>query len=129
MNKNITIGGILITTAIILGAFGAHYLRESLKLPQQKLDSWNTGVQYQIYSGLGLILIGLVSMVKSLNTKLPAILITTGSLIFSISIYFLALNSVWEINAFKYIFGPITPIGGLLMITGWAIFTLRTSKS
>ena len=129
MNKNITIGGILITTAIILGAFGAHYLKETLKLPQEKLDSWGTGVHYQVYNGLGLILIGIISRMNSLNTKLPTVLITIGSLFFSISIYFLSLNYVWEIDAFKYIFGPMTPIGGLLMIIGWSLFTYRATKN
>lgn len=129
MNKNITIGGILITTAIILGAFGAHYLKETLKLPQEKLDSWGTGVHYQVYNGLGLILIGIIAKMNSLNTKLPTVLITIGSLFFSISIYFLALNYVWQIDAMKYIFGPMTPLGGLLMIVGWSIFTFKSVKS
>ena len=126
MCKHYILGGLLITTGIILGAFGAHYLRETLQLPATKIDSWQTGVHYQLFSGLGILILGLLNEKKVFRTNLSVNLIGTGSILFSFSIYALALNTVWNIEWFKYIFGPITPIGGLLMISGWAIFTLKS---
>lgn len=114
--------------AIALGAMGAHYLKENLELPADKLDSWKTGVFYQITHSLSifiLLLLATTFKVDKVGTTINLFLI--GILMFSGSIYLLTLNSIWQIDALKLL-GPITPIGGLLFILGWILLIFRLKK-
>ncbi|MFT5601577.1 MAG: uncharacterized membrane protein YgdD (TMEM256/DUF423 family) [Flavobacteriales bacterium] len=127
----VLIGISFVFIGIIQGAFGAHALQNYL--PESSMDksiaSWKTGVLYQLIQGLGIILIVIVGQVFQLTKlKVPLILVTIGTLLFSISIYCLVLNSVWDIPVLKPIFGPMTPIGGLLMIIGWLLFGVKILK-
>ncbi|HIP31863.1 MAG TPA: DUF423 domain-containing protein [Crocinitomicaceae bacterium] len=126
MNKKILISGIsLIIIAIILGAFGAHALKEVLS--EAKLKSFETGVRYQMYHGLALFILGLNADRFSFSLKLATSIIFIGVLLFSISIYFLALQESLQMSL-KFL-GPITPLGGLLMITGWTILLINVIKN
>jgi len=114
--------------AIALGAMGAHYLKETLELPTDKLDSWKTGVFYQITHSLSifiLLLLATAFKIDKVGTIINLFLI--GILLFSGSIYLLTLNSIWQIGALKLL-GPITPIGGLLFILGWILLIFRLKK-
>ena len=102
-------------TSVILGAFGAHAFKKIL--PAEKLMSFETGVKYQMYHALLLVGIGLFLEFQSGLEKGAAWSIILGTFIFSVSIYFLSFADHWGINL-KWL-GPITPIGGLLMIVGW----------
>lgn len=101
--------------AIILGAFGAHALKKVLST--DKLASFEVGVRYQIYSALFLILIGYNANFEISSLRWAFYLVTIGTVLFSFSIYLLSLSEYLK-KSFKFL-GPITPLGGLLMILGW----------
>ncbi len=115
----------LITVAIILGAFGAHALKKVLS--DERLLSFETGVRYQMYHGLALLAIGALVDKWSFNFRLPILLLIIGTLLFSLSIYGLAMQEVVQLNL-KFL-GPITPIGGSILIIGWILLGIRIAKS
>lgn len=112
-----TILGLL---SIILGAFGAHALKEVLTAEQ--LVSFETGVRYQMYHALFLLFVGTTSFLSAKQKKNVFWLTLIGVLFFSGSIYLLATQSISGIN-FKFL-GPITPIGGLFLIIAWIVLFL-----
>ncbi|PCI02205.1 MAG: hypothetical protein COB81_05755 [Flavobacteriaceae bacterium] len=106
--------------AVIFGAFGAHYLKS--KLTPQALQSFETGVKYQFYHALFLLIIGFNATAIGENIQLIATVTAIGVLLFSFSIYGLVLS---DMNGKKIkILGPITPLGGLCLIGGWGILLL-----
>jgi uncharacterized membrane protein YgdD (TMEM256/DUF423 family) len=117
----VLIGAIFIVVAIILGAFGAHALKAVLS--EEKLLSFETGVRYQLIQGVSLLVIGLNSKTLGFELKLIERLLIIGTILFSISIYLLALAELMGISM-KWL-GPVTPIGGSLMIIGWFVFIFR----
>lgn len=129
INNPATITGLLFgILAIIFGAFGAHALKKVLS--EQKLASFETGVRYQFYTAFFLLILG-VGFDRSLNSNLLVssyYLVTIGTVLFSSSIFLLALADHLKRN-FKFL-GPITPLGGLLMVLGWVcllVFVLSIS--
>lgn len=116
-NKIITTAALFGMTAIILGAFGAHALKQILT-PDQ-LATFETGVKYQMYHALFLLFIGLNAQLADKVKKTILILTIFGVIFFSGSIYLLATDSLNSFN-FKVI-GIVTPIGGLLLIGSWGI--------
>ena len=112
--------------AIILGAFGAHALKKILS-PDQ-LNSFETGVKYQMYHALFLLFVGTTSLITLKEKAIVFYLAVVGVLFFSGSIYVLTTSSITGIKS--KIFGPITPIGGLLLITSWGylFYSLLTKK-
>lgn len=125
--KLLSTGAIFGMIAIILGAFGAHALKKVLTMEQ--LSTFETGVRYQMYHALFLILIGTVTHLSEKTKKTIYYLVLFGVLFFSGSIYLLATNSLSSFD-FKAI-GFVTPIGGFLLICAWGILTfdfLKTSK-
>ncbi|RUO63511.1 DUF423 domain-containing protein [Pseudidiomarina insulisalsae] len=106
------LGAINMALGVILGAFGAHGLKE--KLAPQALNIFQTGVQYHIYHALGLIMVAalLVPYPNAGGLRTGGWLLLAGIILFSGSLYLLALTGIrW--------FGPITPIGGACFIIGW----------
>ena len=101
--------------SIILGAFAAHALKKVLVVSE--LNTFETGVKYQMYNALFLLFIGTIKDL-SINAK-KVIYYTTilGVLLFSGSLYFIAINKLLPFDFSP--FGFITPIGGLLFLTGW----------
>lgn len=118
---------ILITAAILgiiaigLGAFGAHGLKQLISVEAQQ--TFETGVRYQMYHALMLLFIGGTSLLTEKSKKSIFVLTLVGVLFFSGSIYGLATMEISGIN-FKSI-GFITPIGGLLLITAWAVMFIN----
>lgn len=106
--------------SIILGAFGAHALKEVLT-PEQ-LASFETGVRYQMYHALFLLFVGTTSLLSYKQKKTVFWVTLIGVLFFSGSIYLLSTQSLTGAN-FKFI-GPITPVGGLLLIVAWIVLFL-----
>lgn len=115
--KIITTAALFGMTAIILGAFGAHALKQILT-PDQ-LATFETGVKYQMYHALFLLFIGLNAQIADKFKKTILILTIFGVIFFSGSIYLLATDSLNSFN-FKVI-GFVTPIGGILLIGSWGI--------
>lgn len=103
-------------TAIVLGAFGAHALKATLS-PEQ-LQTFETGVKYQMYHALFLLFLGSHPGISAKSKKAVFWLVSVGVIFFSGSIYLLATNAV---EGFNKIVGPITPVGGLLLIIGWLV--------
>ena len=103
--------------AIILGAFGAHLLKK--KLTSEQLQSFETGVKYQMYHAIVLLVLGFNHKIQS-NIKNYAIYaIIVGTILFSFSIYGLVISSANN-KKLKFL-GPITPLGGLILLFGWGL--------
>ena len=100
---------------VVLGAFVAHDLRSVL--PDLALESFQTGVRYQMYHAFFLFVIGLNSHLSSTQKKYILGLTLAGIILFSLSIYLLATNAMTSID-FSFL-GSITPFGGLLLISAW----------
>jgi uncharacterized membrane protein YgdD (TMEM256/DUF423 family) len=119
-------GILVLILAIVLGAFAAHGLKG--KLSPEKLISFETGVRYQFYCAFGLIIMALSSIVLQIKLRFSATLLFIGFLAFSGSIYGLSVNELFQLGLSK-ILGPITPIGGLLMILSWVFLYVEYIKS
>ncbi len=103
--------------AVIFGAFGAHALKK--KLTPELLQSFETGVKYQMYHAIVLLVLGFnLSFDKPLDAWIVNSFIF-GTLLFSFSIYALCLGAA-KGNKPRFL-GPVTPIGGLLLVAGWAL--------
>lgn len=127
MNRKFLLTGlILIILAIVLGAFGAHGLEG--KIPVKKIASFETGVKYQMYHGLGMLLIASLSSKFSFSFKGVYVLMLLGVVFFSFSIYFLSLQPILG-GGYSKVLGPITPIGGLLLILSWSVFFVKIVKN
>lgn len=101
--------------SIILGAFGAHALKEVLT--EQQLISFETGVRYQMYQALFLLFIGSTKLLSVKAKKIATILLMIGVLFFSGSIYLLTTQNLFGLKL--SLLGPITPVGGLLIMISW----------
>ncbi len=111
----LSLGALSGALAVILGAFGAHALRA--RISPELLDTFETGVRYQMYHALALLAVGFVISRSGPSTLLSAAgwLLIAGTLIFSGSLYLLALTNI------KWL-GAITPLGGVAFILGWLCF-------
>ena len=122
-------GAIFGGLAVILGAFGAHALKALLS--PELLSSFETGVRYQMFHALLLLILPSLGYNQH-QLKRLWLLISTGIVLFSGSIYALSLGSVLEWNV-RWL-GPVTPLGGTLLIAGWITlayfaFTRNSIKS
>ncbi len=118
MNKTIFVVGILLgITAIIFGAFGAHGLEDVLDSAQ--LDTFETGVKYQMYHALFLLILAQVKWISKPRQKQVFLLTLLGVVFFSFSIYLLATNPLTRFD-FRVI-GFVTPIGGVCLILAWVL--------
>ena len=123
LDRNIVLTATLfITISIILGALGAHALEKLLSI--EKLSSFEVGVKYQMYHGIALIALASISDKLNFSLKIVYRLLITGVLIFSGSIYILVFQELVGVKLGMF-FGPLTPIGGLLMISGWITFFVK----
>lgn len=120
MNKPIVLTAtILICTGIILGAFGAHGIKDAVN--EEGISIFETGVRYQMYMGLGFLAVGLAADKFSFDLKWFFRLGLFGLLIFSGLLYVLAFKEHHGLN----ILGAIVPIGGTLMIVSWGILIIK----
>jgi len=108
---------ILGALAVIFGAFGAHALKKILN--EEQLKSFETGVKYQMYHAIVLLLIGFNFNLETASEKYMVFSFMIGILLFSFSIYGLVISSAK--NKKLRFLGPITPIGGLLLVCGWCL--------
>lgn len=120
------IGSLYGLLSVLLGAFGAHALKAKLTLEQ--LNAFETGVKYQFYHALALLFIGMY-LQKYSNQWIgyAGYLFISGVVLFSGSLYFLASKNLLGIESWKWL-GPITPIGGSLLIVGWLLLIIAFIK-
>lgn len=126
MNKRIILTASFFgALAVVLGAFGAHALKGMLT-PYQ-LDIWQKGVYYQFYHTFALLYLSTFARYKNKLISLAFSFFTAGILLFSGSLYLLAIKDVYHIGFANYI-GPVTPLGGLSFILGWLCLFLAALK-
>ncbi|MBB4806399.1 uncharacterized membrane protein YgdD (TMEM256/DUF423 family) [Chryseobacterium defluvii] len=125
--KTITLilGAVYGLLSVILGAFGAHAFKKILSV--EKLESFETGVRYQMYAAFFLLIAGYILRFETGSEKWISWLMIIGTILFSVSIYFLSFQDYWGVNL-KFL-GPITPLGGLLMILSWGMLILYFAKN
>ncbi|OCK50611.1 hypothetical protein BA768_19695 [Chryseobacterium sp. CBo1] len=111
--------------SVILGAFGAHALKKILSV--ERLESFETGVRYQMYAAFFLLIAGYILKFDTLSQKWISILMIAGTILFSFSIYLLSLQDYLGANL-KFL-GPITPLGGLFMILSWLMLIFYFVKN
>jgi uncharacterized membrane protein YgdD (TMEM256/DUF423 family) len=111
-------------TAVALGALGAHALKEVLSSSQ--LSSFETGVRYQMYHAIVMLILAINA--NKFNHHLSKVLnlMVAGIFCFSFSIYLLSLQGVLGVSL--SFLGPITPIGGLVLISAWATLFFSIKK-
>lgn len=125
MNKKIVLSAaVLLIVAIILGAFGAHGLKDSVS--PERIVTFEVGVRYQFYIGLAMLILGFNEEKLGFSLKPTFILLLIGVLFFSLSIYFLAIQEI--LGASLKFLGPITPLGGLLIIIGLFVFIVKLMR-
>ncbi|MNN36841.1 hypothetical protein D3C81_1507530 [compost metagenome] len=122
MNTLLLLGGIMMFLAVALGAFGAHALKE--KLSEDMMKVYQTGIQYHLIHGLGLLLLGVLAgqITGSTQVILAGWFLFAGIILFSGSLYALSLSGIRKL-------GAITPLGGLAFLAGWAILIAAVIQS
>lgn len=114
-------------TAVVLGAFGAHALKN--KLGADALVSYEAGVRYQLIHALLLLILALwYRHAPSQLLVASGICVAVGILLFSGSIYLLSTREITGL-AWGKILGPVTPLGGLLLIIGWVLLLVWAIRS
>lgn len=109
---SLLLGAILGFFAVLFGAFGAHGLRA--RISPEMLSVWKTATEYHFYHALALLLVGILAReLRAGGLDTASTLFFAGVLLFSGSLYLMAITGIrW--------LGAITPIGGLLLLAGWA---------
>ncbi|MCL4798543.1 MAG: DUF423 domain-containing protein [Burkholderiales bacterium] len=118
----ILLGALAGALAVVLGAFGAHALRA--RLAPDLLRAFETAVQYHFWHALGLVAIGIVAIHLPASTALKwsGWLMLAGIVLFSGSLYVLALAGTrW--------LGAVTPLGGTAFIAGWLLLALAAARA
>ncbi|HWY37303.1 MAG TPA: DUF423 domain-containing protein [Bacteroidia bacterium] len=129
-NPFLFLAGLFGTTGVALGALGAHALKEKLKagiIDSFQYDAFDKGTKYQLFHAI--VLLFIFFLYRSYPTKLVKIsgwLFTIGILFFSVSIYFLSTQPITKMN-FSWM-GPITPVGGILLMSGWVCIVIQALK-
>jgi uncharacterized membrane protein YgdD (TMEM256/DUF423 family) len=114
-------GAVSAGLAVACGALGAHALRQRLGI--EMLTTWHIAVGYHLFHSLGLLVIGLIAvrLDRSWTLQGAGLAMATGVVLFSGSLYALALSG-------ERMLGMLTPLGGLLMITSWALLVVAVAR-
>lgn len=123
---HLILGSILAGLGVVLGAFGAHGLKQIV--PPETVSSYQTGVQYQMYHAFALLIVGILSERLSSNlVNWAGAFFVLGIILFSGSLYLLAsLKAMNKVGVSGI--GIITPIGGLMFIVGWILLLVAVIK-
>jgi uncharacterized membrane protein YgdD (TMEM256/DUF423 family) len=117
----VALGAVLAGLAVAAGAFGAHALRA--RLSPEHLSVFETAARYQMYHGLGLILVGILAdRWPSRAFSVAAWLFVAGIFLFSGSLYALTVTGVRGL-------GAVTPLGGVCFLAGWASATFAAGRA
>ena len=125
MSKFIKVSILFCVISVILGAFGAHLLKDLLS--ETELSSFKTGIRYQMFHGLAILILSLNSNKFTSKLKTSLLLMSIGTVLFSFSIYFLSIDDLLSFSM-KFL-GPITPIGGTILITSWIYLLLNVKNN
>ncbi|HSY76315.1 MAG TPA: DUF423 domain-containing protein [Bacteroidia bacterium] len=112
--------------AVIFGAFGAHYLREKVKLSPEDMHPYETAVSYQFFHTLAILGAFSVKDRFPLYNKAIGMLFMLGIILFSGSLYVITIGKVMGTDL--KLVGAITPLGGLCFIAGWACLAFSAYK-
>lgn len=116
----IIIGAFFSLMTVVLGAFGAHALKDILDDYGQSI--YNKAVLYQMFHALGILIVALINnLFLDCSFNIIIYLFAIGIILFSGSLYILAITKI------KWL-GMITPIGGMLFIIGWLILIIKLLK-
>lgn len=122
-NKQLAVlGAVFLTTSIVLGAMGAHSLKNVFD--SELMTSYNTATEYISIHGLAFLILSLMRA----EIKNAARVVQFGVLIFSLSIYLLVFLKASKVEISGFI-GLITPLGGLMMIAGWIWITIEIGRA
>ncbi|WP_167629283.1 DUF423 domain-containing protein [Listeria valentina] len=119
MKKVLITGGIFAMLCVAIGAFGAHALKDILGT---SASTFETGVQYQMFHSIGILVCGLLLMKE--NSRLytaAAVLFSIGIILFSGSLYTLSITKI-------SILGMITPFGGVAFLAGWLCLIIGAAR-
>lgn len=126
MNRKILISAsVLGVLGIVLGAFGAHGLKQLVAA--ESVATFETGVKYQMYHALMLLFVGTTSLLTPKIKRLILVLVLMGVIFFSGSIYGLSTNALSTFDFKKIAF--MTPMGGLFLIASWFIMLMGFFKN
>jgi uncharacterized membrane protein YgdD (TMEM256/DUF423 family) len=122
MKTFIIIGAINAFLSVALGAFGAHALEG--KISQKYIDTWNTGVLYQMFHSIGILIVGVLAgnIAASSMLNWSGWLMLIGIVLFSGSLYVLSLSGI-------KVLGAITPLGGVAFLIAWVLLIITAVKS
>tara|TARA_B100000963_G_scaffold12095_1_gene9356 strand:+ start:20385 stop:20744 length:360 start_codon:yes stop_codon:yes gene_type:complete len=115
------VGGSFALISVVLGAFASHSLKAYFST--EVLQSFETGIRYMMYHGLALMIF---SQIPNARNNLIFKLFFWGVILFSFSIFILCFGNLTPYD-FSWL-GPVTPVGGSLLILGWVIFISKTFK-
>ena len=114
-------GSFLGCTSVILGAFGAHLLKK--KLTKEQLQSFETGVKYQMYHAVVLLVLGFQLDISATINLYIIYAFIIGTILFSFSIYALVILSAND-KKIKFL-GLVTPLGGMALVLGWVLLLFK----
>lgn len=118
--RSLIIATLLLSVAVLIGAFGAHALKEMVA--PDKLVTFETGVRYHFYHAFGLLFLGLIQQTfQQLNLKVSHWAFFVGILLFSFNCYFYVLTDI-------KVFAMIVPVGGLMFVLGWTMLSKELLK-
>lgn len=116
-------GSIFCFIAVSGGALGAHALKKVLSIDQ--LSAWETAIRFLMFHGLALLVFYLLNKENTQLYRLPVLLIFWGTILFSGSIMLLVLAPL--VNISLSFLGPVTPVGGIILLAGWGWLIFQKS--
>ena len=119
MNRYLLLAGLLGTTGVAAGAFGAHALQALIS--PERIDIWETAAQYHLIHAAVILALALHSQADENRWRFPLMGFTAGVLLFSFSLYTLVLTDLTQLAV-------ITPIGGLLLMLSWLLVAIKAFK-
>ncbi|HMQ49320.1 MAG TPA: DUF423 domain-containing protein [Saprospiraceae bacterium] len=120
------LGSFFLMIAVTLGAFGAHQLKGMLTPAQ--INTFETGIRYHFIHGIAILIAGILLYVRKTNAlKWSGWLFAAGIICFSGSLYLLAIQEAFALSVSWL--GPVTPIGGLFFVMGWAMMLVSTYQT
>jgi len=118
--RSLILGSLLLSLAVLLGAFGAHGLKKNLT--PEMLVIFETGVRYHFYHAFGLLMMGLIQQtLPTTNLNVTTYSFISGIFLFSFNLYLYSLTGI-------KVFALIVPVGGLLFTLGWLMLSYRILK-
>ncbi len=118
--KSLIIGTAMLALAVLIGAFGAHGLKNLVDA--DKLVTFETGVRYHFYHGFGILILGLIQQnFQTLKLTISLWAFLVGTILFSFNCYLYVLTGA-------KIFAMIVPVGGLLFVLGWVALMTKLIK-